>query len=182
MSTKPTRSAAKPSKLELVAYHEAGHAVVSVVERRPIISVTVEPGDDYLGRVLNSPIGQSFNPEIDSGRRTRARIEAEIRICFAGCLAESKLLGKEVRAGAEQDLEIASNLTTYVTGSVEETSAYLEWLIVATRQLIAQTRHWKAIETLAAELLLKTTISGRAARKIILAAAFPKFDASLFLK
>ena len=182
MGTKISKPAAKPSRLELTAYHEAGHAVVSVLERRPIIAVTIEPDGEYLGRVLNSPMGKSFQPEIDSGRRTRSLIEAEIRICFAGCLAESKRVGREVRAGAEQDLDVAANLATYATGSVEETSAYLEWLMVATRQLIAQKHHWKAIETLAAQLVLQTTLSGRAAKKVIIAAAFPKIDLSQILK
>ena len=41
----------KPSKIEKIAYHEAGHAVACHLLRRAFTRVSIIPDDDSLGRV-----------------------------------------------------------------------------------------------------------------------------------
>jgi hypothetical protein len=159
--------ARRPSQLKRTAYHEAGHAVVSFALRRAVRRVSIVPGEEFLGRCT---LAQAGDPDGLPERQERARAEREILVLLAGGLAEAKLAGRHNHAGASQDIDAAFSWATRVSGSMEEAEAYLAWLRVRARHLLDVPEHWSAVEALAAELLQRREVSGRAARRVYLAA------------
>ncbi len=95
-----------------VAYHEAGHAIVScALPNTPAVhKVTIVPrGVGALGYVLK-------RPEDDRHMHTRGELESEIRSALGGTLAEELIYG-EIANGATSDLQqcnrIARRMVTY---------------------------------------------------------------------
>jgi Peptidase family M41 len=123
------------------AIHEAGHAVMAYLLRRPFTSVSVVEDDESYGRVHIGAPGKWFRPDIEIDSRTRSLIEDRIMISFAGPELERITLGhQEWVAGCEYDLHQAVNLASYMTGPEAETSAYCEWLLQRTIAAIGQPR------------------------------------------
>ena len=87
--------------LQATAYHEAGHAVVSMELGRGFRKVTIVPSGDTLGHCRNTPWGKT-QPDVDAySPRARGRIETAIIILFAGGLAEGKFCGRRNHRGAD---------------------------------------------------------------------------------
>jgi hypothetical protein len=78
-----------------IAYHEAGHAVASILYGQPLIAVSIRPGVGYSGITMTAPTAQfTFTSEIDPGlsvlfqpTRLRDSLEAEIVMALAGPIA-----------------------------------------------------------------------------------------------
>lgn len=86
-----------------VAYHEAGHALVScdLPSTDPVHKISIIPrGVGVGGYVLSRP---------DNERRllTRGELESQIRICLGGTLAE-EIIFDEISTGASSDLQKAN--------------------------------------------------------------------------
>jgi cell division protease FtsH len=83
----------------VIAYHEAGHALVSHLlgDARSLAKVTIVPRGQALGYTLNLP-------EEDRYLRTREELLDEIRMLLGGRAAEQLAFGK-VSTGAANDLE-----------------------------------------------------------------------------
>ncbi len=155
-------------KLKKTAYHEAGHAVAAFAlsKRFKKVSIIPSPTEDSLGRLLGCDWDSKLNPEFDEGARLRHLVEAQIIIFLAGPVAEAKLTGRYNHVGASKDYHGAVFYASYVTGSSEETSAYINWLLERTKNILS-TYHWDAVELLADELIKRREISYTATRKII---------------
>jgi cell division protease FtsH len=93
-----------PEERVRVAYHEAGHAVVSrhLVHSDPIEKVTIVSRGRALGFVM-------YQPQEDKNLHTRAEIMDRIVSLLGGRAAEEVLLG-DVSTGAADDLERATAL------------------------------------------------------------------------
>jgi cell division protease FtsH len=94
-----------------VAYHEAGHAVVAAhcQEADPVRKISIVPrGRAALGYTLQLPTG-------DQHLFTRSALFDRMRGLLGGRAAEELVLG-EVSTGAENDLEMATNLARSVVG------------------------------------------------------------------
>uniref|UniRef100_A0A0K0EZ72 ATP-dependent zinc metalloprotease YME1L1 (inferred by orthology to a human protein) n=1 Tax=Strongyloides venezuelensis TaxID=75913 RepID=A0A0K0EZ72_STRVS len=92
---------------ENTAYHEAGHALVSLYTPHaiPLHKVTIIPRQNTLGHT-------SFIPEKDVYQVTRASILAQIDTSLGGRVAEELIFGKDsITTGAANDLEQATSLT-----------------------------------------------------------------------
>jgi cell division protease FtsH len=92
-----------------VAVHEAGHALLAALEI----------GTDGLVVALQSRGGAGGWVEFTFRKRTavtRAAIDAEIRILFAGRAAEEAILG-DASAGARNDLAAATSLAAHAVGA-----------------------------------------------------------------
>ncbi|MDF2629004.1 MAG: ATP-dependent metalloprotease FtsH [Symbiobacteriaceae bacterium] len=87
-----------------IAYHEAGHAVVSrqLTHVDPIEKVTIVPRGRALGYVM-------YQPQEDKNLHSRTEIMDRIVSLLGGRAAEQVLLG-EVSTGAADDLERATGL------------------------------------------------------------------------
>ena len=114
-----------PREKQIVAYHEAGHAIVSwmMPENDPVQKISIVPrGVSALGYTLNIPL---------EDRYLMTRTELVARICglLGGRIAEEIIFG-EISTGAQNDLErvteIAYNMV--VVYGMSEKVGYLSFL------------------------------------------------------
>jgi len=89
---------------KLTAYHEAGHALVSlwVPEYDPLHKVTIIPRGRALGVTMNLP-------ERDRTNYTKREMESRLAVLFGGRVAEEIIFGPEnVTTGASSDIQQAT--------------------------------------------------------------------------
>lgn len=88
----------------MTAYHEAGHAIVSLhlPESDPLHKVTIIPRGRALGVTMQLP-------EKDKYSQSATYLKSRLSILFAGRAAEEMILGKEgVSTGAGNDIQVAT--------------------------------------------------------------------------
>src|SRR3569623_2357917 len=90
------------------AYHEAGHAVVSLELDRPVVKVSILPDRDRAGIC-------HFGTAVT--RPTEDWIEREMLISLAGMAAEARHTGTYDRAAAGRDLRYARQLAVSRAGN-----------------------------------------------------------------
>ena len=89
---------------KLTAYHEAGHAIVTLNEEAayPIHKATIIPRGRALGMVMQLP-------ERDEVSQTREQLHAQMAIAMGGRVAEELIFGDDkVTTGAASDIEQAT--------------------------------------------------------------------------
>lgn len=89
---------------KLTAYHEAGHALVSMYTNGsdPIHKATILPRGPALGMVAHLPQGDSYHI-------TKQQILAKIAVCMGGRAAEELIYGAQgITGGASSDFEQAT--------------------------------------------------------------------------
>ena len=89
---------------KLTAYHEAGHAIVTINEKAayPIHKATIIPRGRALGMVMQLP-------EKDEVSQTREQLHAQMAIAMGGRVAEEIIFGDDkVTTGAASDIEQAT--------------------------------------------------------------------------
>lgn len=93
-----------PKEREMVAYHEAGHAILRKLlpKADPPHKVTIISRGMALGYVMGAP------PE-DRYTRTRSELLAEVSVGMGGRVAEDLIFG-EITTGASNDFEQATNM------------------------------------------------------------------------
>ena len=141
---------------EATAYHEACHAVVALALGRPIHRVSVLPDGQFLGLCR---FGKgAFRPSEDW-------LEREILIALGGLAAEARYSGDYAWDAADRDRQYVRQLAVRRAG--ERQAERLERRLLAKAEhLLAQEGHWAAVQLIAAELLRRGVISGRAARHL----------------
>jgi len=95
---------------KVVAYHEAGHALVSTLlpENDPVSKVTIIPRGRALGVTWYAPEGDRYNS-------SRQRLLTQIAGMLGGRGAEIVAIG-EITTGAENDLQRATQLARSMVG------------------------------------------------------------------
>lgn len=91
---------------KMTAYHEAGHAIVSVNEAAsdPIHKATIIPRGRALGMVMRLP-------ERDSYSYHRDKMHANLSVSMGGRVAEELIFGYDkVSSGASSDIQYATSL------------------------------------------------------------------------
>ena len=100
----------RPEDIKLTAYHEAGHAFVSVMyadDTDPIHKATIIPRGRALGMVQHLPID-------DKVSMTIAEVRANLAVALAGRGAEEVFFGPDkITTGAESDIAMATRLARY---------------------------------------------------------------------
>ena len=152
------------------AHHEAAHAVAAFHLRRSFHRITVEPDAESLGHILYRRFGDWFRPDcytIDA--RHREMIDTCTQTALAGPVGEAMYLGRETLDGQTGggDFTEAVDMAMYLCGSVDEAEAYIDWLVIRTRNMLTNRVTWAEVEGLAAALLEKRRLSYRAARSVI---------------
>jgi cell division protease FtsH len=94
----------------VIAYHEAGHALVSSLlpESDPVNKVTIIPRGRALGVTEYLPEGDRFN-------YSRQFLRSQLATLFGGRAAEQVAIG-EITTGAENDLQRATQLARRMVG------------------------------------------------------------------
>ena len=133
------------------AYHEAGHAVAAIVEKRYLRLVTIVPTKDSVGLCSTS------------GLQSQRRFESEIIVSLAGPIAEKHFCGNNL-ANSEHDHKMTLELASHLVDSEEELNAYLNLLKIRIEGLVH--RHYRQIAALASALITERTIQGKRAREI----------------
>ncbi|MBP2298603.1 ATP-dependent zinc metalloprotease FtsH [Azospirillum picis] len=106
MGTERRSLALSAHERRLTAYHEAGHALVSLrcPEADPIHKATIIPRGGALGMVVRLPEGDRVSV-------SRAKLLADISVAMAGRAAEELIFGDDhVTTGAEADFRAATDL------------------------------------------------------------------------
>jgi cell division protease FtsH len=91
---------------KLTAYHEAGHAIVTINEPEsdPIHKATIVPRGRALGMVMRLPEGDRYSTSL-------AKLKANLSVAMGGRVAEEIIFGQDkVTTGASGDIQMASNL------------------------------------------------------------------------
>merc|ERR1719163_2409186 len=99
-----------PARQRLVAYHEAGHAVMGLLtpDYDQVTKVTIVPRSNGAGGfTLFTPSEES----LESGMYTRRYLEAQLAVALGGRVAEELVYGdEEVTTGASNDLQQVRNI------------------------------------------------------------------------
>ena len=173
---------------QIVAYHEAGHALAGVIAcpEEGLHKVTIQARGQAMGVA-------HFSPEDDQHLYSRRYLEAQIVKGFGGRVAEEIMFGAEnVTGGAESDLVHVNRVARRMiyrlgmgaengllvhdeqnaplSGEAQarmdaQVSVLLQRLYGDTRTILAQ--HKPALEALAAALLERETIDGEDAVRIL---------------
>jgi len=91
---------------EMIAYHEAGHAIVGrlVPEHDPVYKVSIIPRGRALGVTM-------FLPEKDSYSISKRKLNSQVASLFGGRIAEELIYGSDsVTTGASNDIERATKI------------------------------------------------------------------------
>jgi ATP-dependent Zn protease len=157
-STPPAHSELATQRLRATAFHEAGHAVMAMIVGRPVQKLTIAPGNLQTGGIR---LGAC---EMKKGKAKASNdwLEDSVLILLAGMVAEAHFTGEYCQRGATQDLLAVRQLLNQRAGNARQLERLQRRLLDKTEHLLADEPTSQAIERIAEELLLKTTISGRA--------------------
>jgi ATP-dependent Zn protease len=139
---------------QATAYHEAGHAVVALALGRPVYQVSVLANRDYDG--LCEFRKGTFRPSDDW-------VEREMLIALGGVAAEARHTGRYAWGAAGRDWQYVHDLAVRRAGE-RRAERLVRRLLAKAEHLLARGGHWRAVELIAAELLRRGTVSGRAVR------------------
>eukprot|EP00281_Chroomonas_sp_CCMP1168_P019430 CAMPEP_0206230700 /NCGR_PEP_ID=MMETSP0047_2-20121206/10413_1 /ASSEMBLY_ACC=CAM_ASM_000192 /TAXON_ID=195065 /ORGANISM="Chroomonas mesostigmatica_cf, Strain CCMP1168" /LENGTH=722 /DNA_ID=CAMNT_0053654169 /DNA_START=54 /DNA_END=2222 /DNA_ORIENTATION=+ len=95
-------------KKELVAYHEAGHAVVGALipDYDQVAKITIMPRGGAGGLTFFAP----NEDRVDSGLYTRQFLEGQMAVALGGRIAEEIIFGDdEITTGASNDIQQVTN-------------------------------------------------------------------------
>jgi len=134
--------------------------VMAISLGRPIQKVTIEPKKIQTG-------GQRLGAcQLQKGRSGSAKdwLEDEVLILLAGMVAEARFTGRYCQQGAGEDLRAAGELLSTRADNPRRLEKQQRRMLEKTEHLLDDPTHIRAIELIAEELLIKSTISGRAVR------------------
>ena len=188
----------RPEDIKLTAYHEAGHAFVSLMYADitdPIHKATIIPRGRALGMVQHLPIDDKVSMTLDE-------VRANLSIYLAGRCAEELFFGaNKITTGAESDIAAATRMARYsittaglskrvglaainqvgtfgVRGALENASEKTAelvdseikaWLDAAHNDATKHlSKNKKTVEKLANALLERETLTGEEIREIVL--------------
>lgn len=157
--TKATKT--RPTMLEWIAYHEAGHAVACHILQVPFSYVTIVPdGEESEGHVQLAK---------HRGRKwlTRQQRENRAMVALAGLAADRILTGRSLVGGRAADTLEAKRQIELWCYSDGEIDLYLRLLKIRIYSELKLPEKWAAVTALAKELLERKRIGSRTARRII---------------
>jgi hypothetical protein len=127
---------------EAIAYHEAGHAVISMKLGYRCLYVTIIPDGDRLGHVCcEDPLFGEHND----------KIKHALKVLIAASLAESKHIGSRTWGDADDRVKATNLALLAADRDTERAEALINEMIDEARKLVEQ--HWPDIEKLAEQLL-----------------------------
>ncbi|MBL9091117.1 MAG: hypothetical protein JNL96_07815 [Planctomycetaceae bacterium] len=144
-------------QLVATAYHEAGHAVMSLELNRPIERISIAPkelrsGYCKLHKSVHGPLKDA--------------VETEVLILLGGVGAEARHTGDYDWEAGSGDLRLVRELLNMQPSNDRALRRQETRLLDKMEHILDQPGVWTAVERIAKELLRETSISGRAAREL----------------
>ena len=140
----------------LTAYHEAGHAVMSILMGGHVDRVSIDPPNDEGPNRYGETI-TAWPPISDSQRGA-----CEICVSLAGPIAESLYAGcnRRIETVAEwqTDWDTAIQIASQISASKSAVNKLLDECEIKIRHLFDQANSWAAVAAIADELLAHETI------------------------
>ncbi len=157
----------KKSQLQATAYHESGHAVLSVYFQWKLrrVSIVSEAGrHGFVSHYLRKSIE---NPDWDGDYSALGRKIPIIITALGGIVSQRRFRRASVRSYHPQGdfQKVADNALSLCCGCEKETNLLLKWLVAHTERKVELL--WPAICRFADVLLPRRVIDGREATKII---------------
>jgi ATP-dependent Zn protease len=142
---------------QITACHEAGHAVVALALGRAVQRVSILPDETRLGAC-----------EIRKGavKPSDDDLETAMLVFLGGLAAEARLTGVYGWGGASQDLREVMSMCLGRAGNEKRAEKLAGRMLSKAEHVLNQPGMWEATQLIAAELVRRTTISGRAARHL----------------
>jgi hypothetical protein len=132
----------RPLVTKRIAYHESGHAVAAYLLHHSITEVKVFVNKyDYYGRITYDAL--------TDGRPIGRRIEESALISCAGNAAECLLTGRKYWSRSTGDYIDAVNGLSWLYGCKDEIAAYIDFLWIHAKNLLAEPENWYAVKHLA---------------------------------
>ncbi len=155
-------------RLEATAYHEAGHAYAAWNLGFKLHRVTIVPTTDETGSTVHANPLHGIELDVDGSDRARMRAEKAILIALAGPAAQQRYRPRSWRRNhGASDFDWATDLALHLCGDGETATAYLKYLDLVARKMVAGPR-WPVIAAVADSLLERGTLSGREVRATIM--------------
>lgn len=171
-----------PEEVELVAWHEAGHAVMAHAVGVEVSKVTIIPSTSGAG-------GVNFMIPKRLGMYSLEELEDQVKISYAGRCAEYLLLGtkSKITTGAEADIQQATKILYQMVveqGMSEQQGlvnlnllqvkpdTYLPEIIAWSQRLEKETLHYLEVNREQLEAVAKTLIEKETLSKTELAELF----------
>lgn len=166
LGDKEMKEKRRVSRLELIAYHEAGHTVMAYIMGCATKAVSIIPNhsDHSLGH--HEGYGTTIKPDINMSIKTKESLENKVMICLAGKIATKILTGRRDHIGGSSDSSRAANYGSYISCEIKEREALFKWLYIRTENHLKKA--WKAVEFVAAELLKREKIKGKELKTVIM--------------
>jgi hypothetical protein len=167
-----TRKRKKHTAMELSAYHEAGHVVMTYLLKRQFRCATIDSREldkEASGHIFLKPLKTlSLEGILDySFTRIQKSIEQEVKIALAGEVAEAILLGRNDWISAKKDIQHCYDLCHFQCRNKEQYEAYLKWIWLCVRDMLKLPCNWICVQSVVRALLKYRRISYRKARAII---------------
>ena len=164
---------------EATAYHEAGHAVMTLWHQRSFAKATIEASGDYpeaRGDYLGLVIQRKTRLDIDSlGHSNLSKVrrwaEPRAQLSLAGYVAERHYTGRENNVRAARDFLMAHTLGRLANddSSNETVVKWLEWQLAVTAESLLNRAGWMLVEKGAMALLEHGTLTGARFKELVLA-------------
>lgn len=143
------------------AYHEAGHAVVSILLGHPVEKVELFDDDPERFGASTNDDDPAFAKGIKEGGADFADAVPHVMILFAGPLAERMYSGRWNGTGARLDLRTVADVCAAVTGDEGEAGAFARWVRERTRVMLRLPAVWAAVRRVAGELSRRRALARR---------------------
>jgi hypothetical protein len=155
------------SMLDIVAYHEAGHALMAVILGGEVRQVTIEPADD------DGPPREGDTQVVWRGYRDAPREFAQtaVQVCLAGPVAEMIYSGDSYHPGLVAawagDWQDAWEAAAPLHADERKRLAYLEQVSIRLYRQLSQDDVWAALAAVADHLLAHETLEGEQVEEIV---------------
>ena len=149
----------------LTAYHEAGHAAISLWLGVPFQSATIISTEDSIGRVVPQVV-RWFRPDLWWDRNHDDLLRCTTQILLAGPEAERRVKGSYHSVGASSDWQRANELAGTLHYSEAALRAFVRYSTAVVREAFDNELCWRIVESLTGELLSLDQLTYRVARRV----------------
>lgn len=151
-----------------IAFHEAGHAVMTVYCRMGLGTVSIIPANDFQGVCKTMKQPSLSKRDYSLTTKAESRLNHRIMIAVAGDVAQRLFSRRrDPSYSTSSDHALSLEMAGRTCGDLEETIALVNYLTISARNILRTPIQWDAVKALAKELLEKNSVSGKRAKEII---------------